>query len=356
MLLPLVALSVQTAVPFVYEDQLAILDKQRWTEARAQAWADSHGWLSGANFLPATAINQVEMWQSDTWDPKTIERDLKWAASIGMNSMRVFLHDIAWEQDPTGFKRRVDEYLRIADRHNIKTLFVFFDDCHRPEAKPGRQPAPRPGIHNSGWVQSPSVERKKDPAQWKVLERYVKDTVGAFRADKRVVGWDVYNEPGNSGYGDSTQRLLLSACTWIRACKPVQPLTVGAWGANAEHDALFIRLSDVVSFHTYSRLADVYERVAELKKIGRPLWCTEWLARTQHKVEEVLPLLQQQRVGAINWGLVDGKMQTKFPWGSPENAPEPTPWFHDVFRADGTPYDSKEIEIWKQCRAAAKAN
>src|SRR4029077_2592941 len=45
-----------------------------WTKERARAWADSTGWLVGSNFIPSTAINQLEMWQAATFDPRTIDR------------------------------------------------------------------------------------------------------------------------------------------------------------------------------------------------------------------------------------------------------------------------------------------
>src|SRR4028119_578422 len=100
-----------------------------WSVEKANAWYKEHKWITGANFLPSTAINQLEMWQATTFDPATIDRELGWAESIGFNTMRVFLHSIAWKTDSAGFKQRVDEYLGIAAKHRIKTIFVFFDDC-----------------------------------------------------------------------------------------------------------------------------------------------------------------------------------------------------------------------------------
>src|ERR1700745_2395403 len=100
-----------------------------WSAEKANAWYSQHKWLTGANYIPANAINQLEMWQAETFDPATIDKELGWAQSIGFNTLRVFLHSIAWKQDPEGFKKRVDQFLGIAAKHGIEPMFVFFDDC-----------------------------------------------------------------------------------------------------------------------------------------------------------------------------------------------------------------------------------
>src|SRR5207253_11189033 len=72
---------------------------QRWTEKSAKEWYSKQPWLVGSNYIPASAINELEMWQADTFDPKRIDTELGWAESIGLNTMRVFLHDLLWVQD-----------------------------------------------------------------------------------------------------------------------------------------------------------------------------------------------------------------------------------------------------------------
>src|ERR1700737_2306969 len=101
--------------------------QQRWTEKAANDWYTRQPWLVGSNYTPATAINQLEMWQADTFDPKRIDLELGWAESIGLNTMRVFLHDLPWQQDAQGFRARIDPFLHIANKHHIKPLFVLFD-------------------------------------------------------------------------------------------------------------------------------------------------------------------------------------------------------------------------------------
>ena len=173
----------------------------RWTDEKANAWYAQQPWLVGSNYIPKNAINQLEMWQAETFDPAEIDKELGWAEGIGMNTMRVFLHDLVWEEDQAGFKRRIDEFLQIASRHHIRPLFVLFDSCWDPNPKVGPQHPPIPGIHNSGWVQSPGAAALKDPAQQPRLKAYVEGIVAAFANDSRILGWDVWNEPTGTNEG-----------------------------------------------------------------------------------------------------------------------------------------------------------
>jgi hypothetical protein len=320
-----------------------------WTKEQANTWYAKQPWLVGCNFIPSTAINQLEMWQADTFDPKTIDRELGWAADLGMNTVRTFLHDLAWEQDPQGFKERVGKFLDIAARHKIRPMLVIFDDCWNQSPKPGKQPAPIPGVHNSGWVQSPSSVVVADPKKWGRLEKYVKDIVAAFGKDERVLAWDLYNEPGNSGLDAKSLPLVKAVFQWARAAKPQQPLSVGIWYGNKALNDYQLAESDVITFHNYNNADNLRNEIKNLKKLGRPVLCTEYMARKQKSLfASCLPVFKEERVGAYNWGLVSGKTQTIYPWGSPKGAPEPQPWFHDIFRADGSVYDPAEAALIKK--------
>lgn len=321
-----------------------------WTAKQANDWYSKQGWLVGADFLPSTAINQMEMWQAETYDAATIDKELGWAAGIGMNVMRVYLHDLAWKADAAGFKKRMDHFLSIASKHKIKTLFCIFDDCWNPNAAIGRQPEPKPGVHNSGWVRSPNKATHDDPSQWQYLEEYVKDILTTFNNDERILMWDLYNEPANSGYGMTSMPLLKKVFEWAWAVRPSQPLTAGVWFKDfPEINKYQLENSDVLTYHNYSDTVSMKSAIDSLQKMGRPVICTEYMARSnKSKFETHLAILKRYNVGAINWGLVSGKSNTIFPWGSKEGSPEPNPWFHDVFRKDGTPYDVKEIELIKK--------
>ena len=320
-----------------------------WSKEKANEWYRRQGWLVGADFLPSTAINQLELWQQESFDAKTINKELGWAAAIGMNVMRVYLHDLAWKADAAGFRKRMNRFLSIASTHKIKILFCIFDDCWNPNAKIGKQPQPRPGVHNSGWVRSPDMITHNDPTQWDYLEQYVKDIMTSFKNDNRILMWDLYNEPANSGYGISSLPLLKKVFEWAWTVRPSQPLTVGLWFMEfPEINRYQLENSDVISFHNYSDTTSMKQAIDSLQKKGRPVICTEYMARTNNsRFETHLPILKRYNVAAINWGLVSGKSNTIFPWGSKEGSSEPHPWFHDIFRKNGTAYDAKEVELIK---------
>jgi hypothetical protein len=178
----------------------------RWTAQKANAWYAQQPFLVGANYLPANAINQLEMFQADTFDPQTIDKEMAMAQSLGMNTMRVFLHDLLWQQDAAGFANRLDQFLSICQRHRIRPMLVLFDSCWDPQPALGKQRDPQPGIHNSGWLQSPGAAALSDVSQYPRLEAYVKGVVARFKNDKRILAWDVWNEPDNgndNSYGQN---------------------------------------------------------------------------------------------------------------------------------------------------------
>ncbi len=320
---------------------------KRWETEKANAWYRSLPWLVGCNFIPSSAINQLEMWQAETFDMATIERELGWAAGLGMNTVRVFLHDLAWEADANGFKARLDRFLGCSAKLGIRTLLVIFDDCWNGNPRTGKQPEPVPGVHNSGWLQSPGVSAVNDPATWPRLERYVRDVVGTFRQDDRIVMWDLYNEPGNTQQNELTLPLLCKGFEWARAVEPSQPLTSGVWCENACLTTFQTEASDVITFHNYSDADNLISQIVKLRQYGRPLICTEWLRRGHSDVATCLPVFHRERVGCCNWGLVSGKTQTIYPWGSTEGSPEPRLWFHDLLKSNGTPFNPEEIRLFK---------
>jgi hypothetical protein len=319
-----------------------------WTAEKSRQWYDAQPWLVGCNFLPSSAVNDVEMWQRDTFDAATIDRELGWARSLGFNTVRVFLNYVVWQDDPVGLKQRFSEFLSIADRHGISVMPILLDDCNFAGrvAAIGKQPAPIPGVHNSQWVSSPPLAMVTDHTAWPSLEQYVKDMIKTFANDRRVVVWDLYNEPGN-GPGEQSRPLMEAAFAWAREVSPSQPLTTGAW---TDFDSPFSRrimdLSDVVSFHGYDPVPGMEAKLKICTSYGRPVLCTEWLVRRGgNTFEKLLPLFRERKIGCWCWGLVAGRTQTYFPWGSPPQAPEPTQWQHDILRADGTPYREREVRF-----------
>ena len=346
----------------------------RWTAEQANAWYQQQPWLVGSNFIPSDAINELEMWQAESFNPAEIDRELGWAEAIGMNTMRVFLHDLLWQQDPPGFTKRLNEFLTIAAKHHIRPIFVLFDSCWDPLPKLGPQRPPVPGVHNSGWVQSPGRDALGDAAQYPRLKAYVQGVVGTFAKDSRVLAWDVWNEPDNDNQPayskvelphkvEYVNKLLPQVFEWARAPNPTQPLTSGVWWGDwsslekANPTArIQLEQSDVISFHNYSWPEDFEKHVKWLQVFQRPILCTEYMARSVGSTfDGTLPLAKKYKVAAINWGLVAGKTQTYLPWDSwerPYVLMQPPVWFHEVFRTDGTPYRQYETELIRTLTSA----
>jgi hypothetical protein len=343
----------------------AAQEPARWTEAAANAWYAKQPWLVGANYVPSDAINQLEMFQATTFNPALNDKELGLAESIGMNTMRVFLQDQLWEQDSKGFTKRLDEFLTIAAKHHIKPLLVLFDSCWDPNPHLGPQHPPIPGVHNSGWVQSPGAHGLTDPAYEPKLKAYVTGVVGAFANDDRILGWDIWNEPDNGNdkrFGDPPNKndliavLLPKAFAWARSVHPTQPLTSGVWSGNWTDPTqmrpvtkIQLAESDIITFHSYDWPETFEARIKSLQPLNRPIICTEYMARGNGSTFDTsLPIAKKYNVGAINWGLVAGKTQTYLPWDSwerPYVLIQPTIWFHEVFRQNWTPYRQREVDL-----------
>lgn len=352
---------------------MTVADTERWTPERAADWHARTGWLVGFNYLPRTAVNWTELWQADTFDLATIEQELTWAASIGFNALRTNLQFLVWQHDAAGLRDRIDRFLGVAARSRIRVMPCLFDDCAFSGREPylGPQDGPLPGVHNGGAAASPGRAVVRDRRRWPDLERYVTDVVGHFRDDPRIVVWDLYNEPGNDFV--FTRKVVADAndplwphgmalarevFAWARDVAPMQPLTSGVWSLDWQtREADLLALSDVTSFHSYMPLSNVTEQVELLRAGGRPILCTEWLARgLGSRLASHLPYFAEQRIGCFHWGLVNGRTQTHLPWPGFESLYADGTWHHDVLHADGSPYDAQEVaEFRRWCARARRA-
>lgn len=335
----------------------------RWSIDSIHEWHNRKGWLLGCNYAPSTAVNQLEMWEADSFDPITIRRELDWARDLGFNSIRVFLHHLLWEHDPDGILRRMDQFLSIARERGLGVMFVLFDAVWNPFPEPGKRDH-RTGVHNSGWLQSPGVEILTDLSRHDELKSYVQGIVGRFANDDRVDVWDLFNEPCNrnqTSYGafepvnkeEFSLALLKKVFAWVREVNPAQPLTAGVWVGEwtpdriKELDAFMLENSDVITFHNYESPDEMERRIQQLRRFGRPILCTEYMARSfNNTFESILPIFLRYNVGGYNWGLVAGKTQTNYAWDSWTVSYDGAPdvWFHDIFYPDGTPYRMEEVE------------
>ena len=326
----------------------------RWSIEKVNKWYAQYPWLAGCDYIPANADNQIEMWSKATYDHATIDKELGWAEQLGFKTMRVFLSSLVYAHDTDGLKMRMDDFLSICASHDIKPMFVFFDDCWNAISAYGPQPQPLTGVHNSQWVQDPSCDLRLDTAiLYPQLKRYVQDILTTFGKDRRILMWDLYNEPGNSSHGTTSLSLLRNVFIWARQCHPQQPLTAGIWRDTNDFKPLNdfqLSNSDIISYHDYHDSIRHEQEIKKLQALGRPLACTEYMARTRGSFfRTIMPLLKRHRVIAINWGLVTGKTNTRYAWDDPHpDGSEPDVWFHDILRPDGSPYIPQEVEFIKK--------
>jgi hypothetical protein len=239
----------------------------------------------------------------------------------------------------------------------------------------GKQRDPKPHVHNSGWVQSPGYEALKDSTQYPRLEVYVKGIVSRFANDQRILAWDCWNEPDNtngSSYGKMelpnktayVLPLLQKTFEWARSVNPSQPLTSAVWAGDWSSAATLqpiekvqLDQSDIITFHNYENPVEFEKRIIWLQALGRPVICTEYMARGNGSFfSGTLPLAKKHHVGAYSWGLVDGKTQTKYAWDSwdKQYTAPPELWFHEIFQANGEPYKPEEAVLIKELTAADK--
>lgn len=319
----------------------------RWTAERANAWYACFPWLCGFNYVPTYAVNQIEMWQKSTFRPEIIDSELELAASIGMNTVRIFAHDLVWRTEGKGFFDRVKIFLELCEKHNINVCYTFFTNGGKEPAVMGPQPF-TPGVHNAEWRQSPGLSVVNAPERWDSLKEYVQKTIQTFADDSRILMWNLFNEPANNSGAKDVAGFTRRVFQWAREVNPSQPLSSDHQQKKSPVIEFMNRNCDVISFHEYGGPETLRRYITELQKSGRPVLCTEWMARHLHStVPECLPIFRQMNVGCYCWGLIPGKLQTNIPWpGLVKKFPDKKDlWFHDLFHADHTPYDPKETEI-----------
>jgi hypothetical protein len=340
-----------------------------WSPEQSIDWYDKQGWLVGCNFLPSSCINQIEMFQEETFDLVEITTELSWAKNLGFNSIRVYLHDLLWDEKYQ-FLNRFNSFLECCNSLDIKPIIVLFDDCHYPSPKLGPQPLPIKGVHNSGWKQSPGheivkeIESSNNSRHLNRLKTFTQELLYRYKADKRILMWDLYNEPGQFGIGEISYTFLEYVWSWAHEVRPSQPLTSCLDGSIGDKIInLNTSKSDIITFHTYE--ADkLLPTIKRLKTLGRPIMCTEYMAREYGTTfKYCLPIFEKHNVACYNWGLVAGRSQTNFNWetilslhekkekdgllAEGDNLLEPELWFHDVFRKDGSPFDPEEVSFIK---------
>lgn len=349
--------------------------KSKWSSEQVWEWYKSYPWLRGFNYLPRTAVNWTEMWQSETFDLETIKQELKWARQYGFNTLRTNIPFIVWQADRKGLLSRIDAFLQCAQEQEIYVMLCPLDDCGFSGDHPflGPQLEPVPGVHNSQAAASPGRNVVMDESLWPQVESYLRDIISTYKEHKQIIVWDLYNEPTNrailrgeqesmfdAGLEQKAHELMVKCFQWARSEDPHQPLTVGGWHGDMtveggeqpffahKTDVAAFELSDVITFHAYVSGERMENFIGFLSRYERPVMCTEWLARhVGSRFEDQFPMFKQHNVACYQWGLVNGRTQTHVPWTTIKNScPDyHTTWFHDFLRSDGSPYDSGEADL-----------
>ena len=377
-----------------------------WTKERAWKWYDAQPWIRGCNYMPASAANHLELWQSYGSEERfaEVEREMALAERAGFNTMRVILAKwgfSVWYHDHDGFMRNFERTLAVFARHGIRAIVVLGNDCSRPKElwelpKLGPQSwdlgyhGGRKKSETASYPDAVGYTMLDDPVLRPKFFEMCEELVGKYAQDDRILLWNVWNEPGQSNRGEKTVVDMRELFGRLWKIDPKQPLAADlfwgdygmgpghanewAWqGTPTGHKLGFLRaqklageLSDIISYHCYDAYAFQVRLIRELKDFyGRPLVNTEWLARCRHcNVEELYPLYYLERIGAVNWGLVAGAYQTYEPWEGMWEEVERgggkgydlTKWFHDLYRPSHRPYDPREIDLIRKFNRYADAD
>ncbi len=291
-------------------------------------------WMRGANYVPSYARNDVQIWLD--YDPAVIDRELGYAAKLKLNVVRVFLQVAVYETAPQRFLDNFENLLSLCAKHQIQLMPVLFDSCFDPQV------VDLQNYHDKKWMPSPGFSRLGNQDR-PALERYIQAVVGGHRQDRRIVLWDVMNEPESTAHyadGERGGRATIDAFVrWalrrVKDEQPNQPLTIG-WAAQPNTLA-FIDLVDVICIHQYCPAAELAKWIREAQHwsrlYGKPVIMNEFIGRPQQPFERALPIVAEQKIGWCFWELMIGR--TQFAEGvSP---------YQGLLYPDGTCYDADEV-------------
>ena len=349
----------------------------RWSKERIWNWYNARPWMRGCNYMSADCANRIDQWQSLGFEERfeTTERELELMQRTGFNTVRLIVEYVVWKEEHDGFMERFNRYLSLCAKYGISCMIVLANDCMPPKSEQWCLPYIGEqrfewGYHGGKKVSQHGVHTGPAPHFYlddeESREDYFKmvcELVTAYKDDNRICVWDVYNEPGNSGRQRITLPNLRSMFEIVRSCNPSQPLTCAVWEISGDESVPLDEVnqyaldhSDIISYHCYKNYNEHVKIIARLKKEGRPLMNTEWLARSyDNDVFSLFPLFYLEKIGCYNWGFVAGKYQTYEPWefswvhyydGTEPNV-DFTKWLHDLYRPNHRPYDPREIDLIK---------
>lgn len=290
--------------------------------------ADDYSSLRGANYVPSYARNDVQIWMD--YDAAVVDRELGYAERLKLNTVRVFLQVAVYEQDPQRFLDNFESFLSLCENHHIRMMPVIFDSCFGDFPDLGK-------YRDKDWMACPGQNRL-GPEHWPAMRKFVRDVVGEHKDDRRIVMWDVMNEPTCTSFyqkEEDKQRIhtfVWQALDWVKAQKPSQPRTVGMMFSSEL--PLVQDKVDVLAFHNYRRdlREDIQGVRAIARKLGKPAIINE-VVRNDQPAPYAMPILYEEKIGWCFWELMLGS--TQFSRG--DNP------IQGVIYPDGTCRDANEI-------------
>jgi len=266
--------------------------------------------MRGANYVPSYAKNDVAIWMD--YDLVVIDRELGYAERLKLNTVRVFLNQAVYEHNPKQFLERLENFLSLCDKHKIRAMPVLFDSCFDPQVVDLKD------YREKTWIPSPGFSRlgeKDRPA----MTEYVHAVVGGHKDDRRIIVWDVMNEPESTqhwgdlekGGRETIDQFVRWALRRVREEKPTQPLTVGWAGPGA--NIASIDLVDVICLHLYCPEKDLKREVQQGQHWGRlhdkQVILNEFVGQPFQPLEAALSIVAERKIGWAFWELMLGKSQ-----------------------------------------------
>ncbi|NOX97778.1 MAG: cellulase family glycosylhydrolase [Nitrospirae bacterium] len=287
----------------------------------SENWQDVHG----ANYIPSYARNSIEIWEN--FNPEVIDRELGYAQSLGLNSVRVWLDYRPYAHNPGLMLKRIEAFLCLCDKHKLTVILILFDSCGIEE-KDLREKGEN--LHWKRWIKNPGYDYLF-PEHWDRFKKYIKDIVGTFLNDHRVLAWDVMNEPWCQIKPDNDEqkrvimRFVKHFAKQVRNLNPDAPITIGV--TTLDRAEQVEDLIDLISFHSYDTEPEKWElllkkanQYAKLK--GKPILLTEWgypawgtevsagrLLTDKDQLdfyEKIMPLVRESKIGWYFFDLIMG--------------------------------------------------
>eukprot|EP00947_MAST-08B_sp_MAST-8B-sp1_P003672 g3672.t1 len=221
------------------------------------SYTNSWSSVRGVNYVPSYSSNPIETWMD--YDEATIERELGYAHALGLNAIRVFLHMFPWAADRQAFLSKVEHLVAASSKRGLQPLLVLLDDDFYDVANVTTVAemaafVSEPANYRGGvrWMANPGmlVLGAGAPGNWPLVHEYLADVVGAHAGDRRLLGWDVMNEPSrHAGWAGGLTRFVAAAVNATVKLAGGVPATVDQYAgvpANLASD-----LETALSYHSY---------------------------------------------------------------------------------------------------------